>query len=94
MCPIMNKDNPFLMTREKGRDGIIFQSSRIVGNIQCKHSTDQNKKEKNNDIEYEIVKFLIHSLKNPKFIPDRTNFTYYYVISHGFDDIQVVMLLD
>src|SRR5689334_6018534 len=79
------------LTREKGRDGILRNDEdKIIGNIQYKNSKESTKHEKNEEIKSEIIKFLIHSLQNPDFIPNKDDFTYYYVISHKFNDIEFI----
>ncbi|OMP74886.1 ATP-binding protein [[Flexibacter] sp. ATCC 35208] len=66
---------------EQGRDGVLLKHGKIRGAIQCK-------KHKGNvgatECITEILKFVLYSLINSDLIPDAKDFTYYFVVSHGF----------
>lgn len=76
-------DGISLMTgvREKGRDCALLKNGKNSGLIQCKK---YNKNYSLDEFGKEITKFALYSLAEPGLIFDRTDFTYYIVVSTGF----------
>jgi hypothetical protein len=68
--------------KDKGQDCCLKKSGKSYGVIQCKHSEKSDKLGKTKFVK-ELIKFLLHSLKDTRLIYDSSNFRYYIFSSSG-----------
>ncbi len=80
--------------RERGRDCILLSNGKVAGLIQCKHSSIKNARATRPECVREILKFLLHSIIDPKILPDSEKFTYYFSVSYGFAEPALVLFSD
>lgn len=75
-------DNVDLMqgVGEKGRDCILTKDKKNVGIIQCKKISSNISKPQ---FVKEIIKFLLHVIKDPTLINSNKEFTYFFCVSTG-----------
>ncbi|MEK6744916.1 MAG: NACHT domain-containing protein [Nitrospirota bacterium] len=74
---------------EKGRDVILSYKDNTVSVIQCKKYKDNLDK---TEVAKEIIKFVLHYLKDSSLIPDINNFTYYLTTSTGLSNEATTLL--
>ena len=76
---------------ERGRDSILYLKGAKVGVIQCKkHSRRLAKPE----AAREVIKFVLHYLKDDSLITDPDNLTYYLAASKDFTEPAIDLLSD
>ena len=67
---------------ERGRDCALLKAGKHVGVIQCKRYESLLTKP---DVVREILKFILHAIKDPRLLPDPTNFLYVFATSRDFN---------
>jgi len=76
---------------ERGRDCILYLGGAKVGVIQCKkHSRRLTKP----DVAREVIKLVLHYLKDNSLITDPGDFTYYLAASKDFTEPAIDLLSD
>jgi hypothetical protein len=76
---------------ERGRDSILYLKGAKVGVIQCKKHSGRLTKP---DAAREVIKFVLHYLKDDSLITDPDNFTYYLAASKDFTEPAIDLLSD
>ncbi|WP_299439348.1 NACHT domain-containing protein [uncultured Aquimarina sp.] len=76
---------------EKGFDCTLYYKGKINGLIQCKKYKTRLTKPQ---IINEFLKFVLHAIINPNLIPNKNNFTYYFITSTGFANTAIRYLSD
>jgi hypothetical protein len=86
-------DNVILMqgVGEKGRDCLLTKKGKNVGLIQCKQI---NKNLTKPEVLKEILKFVLHYVKDKSLITDLNNFTYFFAVSKGLAETSITLLAD
>lgn len=80
--------------RDRGRDVALYQNGKSYGLIQCKHSIHSGSKITKPECAREIIKFVLHSFLDKRLIHDPKNFTYWFAVSHGFNEKALALLVD
>jgi len=80
--------------RDRGRDCILHRNRIATGVIQCKHSIHSDEAVNKPECIREIIKFVLHSIIDPTILPDVKSFTYYFAVSHAFNEPAKLLLAD
>lgn len=83
--PSGSYDEVWLMqgVAERGRDCALLLKGTHVGVIQCKKYTAAITRP---DVGRELLKFLLHSIKDPQLMPEPKGFVYYIAIAYQLND--------
>lgn len=76
---------------ERGRDNTLHLDGKNVGLIQCKKYQNLVTKP---ELAREVIKFIIHSIIDKSLVHDINDFTYYFVVSKGFNEKALELLND
>ncbi|MBN3583383.1 ATP-binding protein [Algoriphagus aestuarii] len=71
--------------RERGRDCIMTLKGDTVALIQCKH-TAVAERVSLPTVAREIIKFVLHSMVEPKLIHNKDQFIYFFAVAYGFTE--------
>jgi len=71
---------------ERGRDCSLHFKGNNVGLIQCKKVKGKHKRISKPSVAKEIIKFILHYIKDKSLITDINNFTYYFATSLDFSE--------
>ena len=75
---------------EKGRDISLSNCGSVSGLVQCKLNSSANLTKPSTA--KEVIKFALHSIIDRELIPDISQFTYYFVISHKAANTTIELL--